>query len=199
MENNLTVFVVFGPQGSGKSTQVERLATHLNLKVFEAGKALRTRAEVDENLHQQVKQGFLVADETMLQIVEEFISDNTTKNGYVFDGYPRNLTQFEGFKSLVTKYHWSVAGIFINLSDDSAKERLSTRFQIIDGQKVMREDDKPEVVQKRLDTFKRETLPLKAKFSKDYTLLEINGEPPVETVTSEITEAVNHFLNVTDK
>ncbi|MCR4277489.1 MAG: nucleoside monophosphate kinase [Candidatus Berkelbacteria bacterium] len=199
MGNNLTVFVMFGPQGSGKSTQVERLASKLNLKVFEAGEALRTRSQIDENIHLQLKQGILVADETMREIIEEFISDNTTKTGYVFDGYPRNVNQFEGFMSLVTKYHWEVVGIFINLSDESAKKRLSTRFQIIDGQKVFREDDKPEIVQNRLDTFKRETLPLKAKFLEVYNLLEIDGEPPVDTVTSEISEAVDRFLNDANK
>ena len=195
MKEQSTIFVVFGPQGSGKSTQVERLAERASMKVFEAGKELRSRSVVDENLHRQVSQGILVADETMLEIVDQFISENPSPKGYVFDGYPRNLNQFKGFESLVKKYGWSVAGIFVNLSDESAKKRLETRFQIVDGQKITREDDKPEIVQKRLDTFKQETLPLKEKFGQIYKLLEIDGEPPMDTVTSEISEAVDRFLN----
>lgn len=198
MKEPSTIFVVFGPQGSGKSTQVERLALRTSMKVFEAGKELRKRSVVDENLHRQVSQGILVADETMLEIVDEFISGNPSLKGYVFDGYPRNLNQFRGFESLVKKYGWQVAGIFINLSDESAKKRLETRFQIVDGQKITREDDKPEIVQKRLDTFKQETLPLKEKFGQIYKLLEIDGEPPMDTVTSEISEAVDQFLNDSD-
>jgi adenylate kinase len=198
MREQLTIFVVFGPQGSGKSTQVERLAERASMKVFEAGKELRSRSVVDENLHRQVSQGILVADETMLEIVDQFISANPSPKGYVFDGYPRNLNQFKGFESLVKNYGWRVAGIFVNLSDESAKKRLETRFQIVDGQKITREDDKPEIVQKRLDTFKQETLPLKEKFGQLYKLLEIDGEPPMDTVTSEISEAVDRFLNDSD-
>ncbi|KKU42877.1 MAG: Adenylate kinase [Berkelbacteria bacterium GW2011_GWA2_46_7] len=163
MPKKSTIFVVFGPQGSGKSTQVERLATRLDYKVFEAGEVLRK---------------------------------NSTTSSYIFDGYPRNLNQFDGFMKLVKKYDWQVAGIFINLSNESAKIRLSTRFQIIDGQKVMREDDKPDVVGHRLDVFKKETLPLKNKFKENYQLLEIDGEPPVDEVTTQISMTVDRFLDV---
>ncbi|SRR3989344_328567 len=196
MPKKSTIFVVFGPQGSGKSTQVERLATRLDYKVFEAGEVLRKRAVIDEDLHQKIKQGVLVSDETMLDIVDQYILENSTTSSYIFDGYPRNLNQFDGFMKLVKKYDWQVAGIFINLSNESAKIRLSTRFQIIDGQKVMREDDKPDVVGHRLDVFKKETLPLKNKFKENYQLLEIDGEPPVDEVTTQISMTVDRFLDV---
>ena len=195
MTNQPTVFVVFGPQGSGKSTQVARLAEKHDLKVFEAGKALRERAATDEKLRQEVTTGVLVSDDTMREIVESFIGSNPSAQGYVFDGYPRNLNQFTGFESLVEEHGWHVAGIFINLTDESAKKRISTRFQIVDGQKITREDDKPEIVQKRLDTFKAETLPLKASFGEKYKLLEIDGEPAIDDVTDQIVEAVDQFLH----
>ena len=195
MANLPIVFVVFGPQGSGKSTQVARLAERQGLKVFEAGKALRERAEHDEKLRQEISVGILVSDEMMRTIVEAFVAENESENGYVFDGYPRDLRQFVGFESLVEQYHWRVAGIFINLTDESAKKRLSTRFEMVNGQKVVRADDTPEIVQKRLNTFKKETLPLKEQFSSHYQLLEIDGEPPVDDVTSLIDTAVDQFLD----
>ncbi len=194
----MVVFVVFGPQGSGKSTQVARLAAQHNLTVFEAGKVLRDRAAVDDGLHRQISQGILVADGTMLIIVDEFIAESGTVNGYVFDGYPRNDNQFEGFKMLVDKYGWKVAGIFINLSDKSAKERLRTRYRIVNGRKVTREDDQPEIVQKRLETFKKETLPLKERFGRFYRLLEIDGEPPMDDVTAQVFSVVDDFLDARD-
>lgn len=194
----LLIFVVFGPQGSGKSTQVERLAEKLSLKVFEAGEVLRARAEVDEKIHQILKQGTLVSDETMLEIIDEFMAEHNSTIGYVFDGYPRNEDQFNGFIKIMSPLDARVAGLFINLSDSSAKTRLANRFTIVDGQQVRREDDQPDIVQKRLDTFKAETLPLKELFAQNFELLEIDGEPSVDEVTEEIDAAVNKFLDVRD-
>lgn len=194
----LLIFVVFGPQGSGKSTQVERLAEKLSLKVFEAGEVLRARAEVDEKIHQILKQGTLVSDETMLEIIDEYMAEHNSTTGYVFDGYPRNQDQFNGFIKIMSPLDARVAGLFINLSDSSAKTRLANRFTIVDGQQVRREDDQPDIVQKRLDTFKAETLPLKELFAQHFELLEIDGEPSVDVVTEEIDAAVNKFLDVRD-
>ena len=191
----LTILVVFGPQGSGKSTQVERLAKKLGLTIFEAGEVLRARAQVDEKIHQTLQQGELVSDETMLGIIDEFIAEHQSASGYVFDGYPRNRDQFNDFLTIATNSRARTAGIFINLSDASAKQRLAGRFTLVDGKRVTREDDQPDIVQKRLETFKSETLPLKELFAQNFELLEIDGEPSVDEVTKEIDEAVGKFLD----
>ncbi|MDP3993294.1 MAG: nucleoside monophosphate kinase [bacterium] len=192
---SLTILVVFGPQGSGKSTQVERLAERLDLKVFEAGEVLRARAQVDEKIHQTLQHGELVDDKTMLGIIDEFIAEHRSTSGYVFDGYPRNRDQFNDLLTLTTNSRARTAGIFINLSDASAKQRLAGRFTLVGGQRVTREDDQPEIVQKRLETFKSETLPLKELFAQNFALLEIDGEPSADEVTKEIDEAVDKFLD----
>ncbi|MEK7535339.1 MAG: nucleoside monophosphate kinase [Patescibacteria group bacterium] len=193
--NSKVVFVIFGPQGSGKSTQVERLAKTLNFAIFEAGTVLREMAKTDKLLHQQISNGVLVGDESMFEIVDKFVEDTAPSKGYVFDGYPRNIDQFAGFSTIASKYNWRVAGIFINLSDKSATSRLSQRFQLINGQKVVREDDSPEIVKKRLETFKRETLPLRESFREKFTLLEIDGEPGMDEVSQQISTAVGEFLH----
>jgi len=188
--NSPLVFVVFGPQGSGKSTQVERLAAKFGLNILEAGEVLRHRAKTDAHLLELVNSGTLVSDEVMTEIVEEEIEKFDHQRGVVFDGYPRDITQFNGFKMLADRYQWQVIAIFINLSDETAQARLKGRFQLVDGQKVTREDDQPAIVQKRLDTFRRETLPLKRLFNDAYQLIEIDGEPPIDAVTAEINLAL---------
>lgn len=197
-EQPLLIFVVFGPQGSGKSTQVERLAKKLGLKIFEAGEVLRSRAKTDQKVRQILKQGTLVSDKTMLEIIDKFMTEDISPVGYVFDGFPRNQDQFNDFIKIMTPLGVRVAGIFINLSDSSAKSRLASRFTIVDGHQVRREDDQPDIVQKRLDTFRAETLPLKKLFAQHFNLLEIDGEPPVDRVTEEIDSSVDEFLNVRD-
>lgn len=189
-----TAFVIFGPQGSGKSTQVELLARHLNFEVFEAGQVLRQRSANNESLHHQLTEGVLVSDEVIFNIANSYIKEHNAP-GYIFDGYPRNLDQCIGFQRLVTAHQWQAAAIFINLSDESAKTRLSTRYEMVGGKKVIREDDKPEIVEKRLDTFKQQTLPIKEWFRTNYRLLEIDGEPSIETVATEVNDAVNIFLH----
>lgn len=194
-DNLPVVWVVFGPQGSGKTTQVERLAERYGLKIFEVGKILRARAKIDEKLQRNLNQGTLVDNATILGIVDDFISKQISPNGYVFDGYPRNSVQFNDLITLQKKYGWQVAAIFINLSDGSVKQRLSTRFRLIDGQKIIRDDDKPEIIEKRLDNYKKETLPLRERFAETFQLLEIDGEPPVANVTAQINTAVDRFFN----
>lgn len=195
---SLTIFVVFGPQGSGKSTQVERLARRMGLKVFEAGEALRTRAKSDRKLRRVMQRGLLVSNETILQITKEFISVHQSDNGYVFDGYPRNHQQFNDLSKIVKQTNARMVGIFINLTDISAKQRLANRYTVVNGQRLFRDDDRPEIVQKRLDTFRAETLPLKELFAKHYGLLEVDGEPSVDVVTEEINAAVDKFLDAGD-
>lgn len=195
MKDGGLALVVFGPQGSGKSTQVERLAQSQRLVIFEAGEELRQRARDDIKIRDQITKGVLVEDEVMRTIIEEFIKIHPSQTGYIFDGYPRDLIQFQGFQTLVRKYGWHAIGIFINLSDESAKKRLSERYQIIDGKKIKRPDDNPDTVQKRLNTFRIETLPLKDNFSNDFELLEINGEPSVDEVTDQIRLAVDQIFN----
>lgn len=194
-KSNQLAIVVFGPQGSGKSTQVERLAGQFGLEVFETGAVLRRRAETDEALREQLSQGTLVSDEMMLEIVESELTTFDSPKGFVFDSYPRNLAEFDDFARLAKRLHWHVIGLFINLSDQSAKDRLKKRFSIVDGQKTFREDDQPEIVQKRLDIFKAETLPLKDKFKDEFVIIEINGEPAVDIVTAEINRSLSTLID----
>jgi len=187
--------VVFGPQGSGKSTQVERIASKFDLEEFDTGAILRERAKTDAQLHSQISQGQLVDEETVRDIVEEELLEVRPKKGFVFDGYPRNEVEFDDFSVLAKEKSWQVVGVFINLSDESAKERLRQRFQIIDGQKVFRDDDQPAIVQKRLDTFKQETLPVKKMFEQNFQIIEIDGEPSMEQVTTEINQALTPLIH----
>ncbi|MEK7171091.1 MAG: nucleoside monophosphate kinase [Patescibacteria group bacterium] len=190
-----SVLIVFGPQGSGKSTQVKHLAQKYNLKVFEAGAKLRELSIVDENIHQQITSGQLVSNQILRQLVEDYVSQLPSDQGIIFDGYPRNQQQCQDFKELVEKYDWQVTLIYIHLSDKSAKSRLSMRFQLIDGKKIYREDDKPEIVERRLVTFRKETLPVKDWLAEHYRSIEIDGEPAVDAVTDQINRALEPIIN----
>ena len=192
--NRKIIFVIFGPQGSGKSTQVELLRAKYQLTVFEAGDQLRRKAAVDEELHQTIKKGQLVANDQMLKLVNEFIDTHPADNGYIFDGYPRNIEQSQGFLRLAHANNWHVVVIYMHISDTTAKKRLSQRFEIINGEKFIREDDQPEVVNKRLSIFKSVTLPIKSFLSKYFTVLEVDGEPDEATVWADVQNKLERKL-----
>ncbi|OGD61088.1 hypothetical protein A3A71_02525 [Candidatus Berkelbacteria bacterium RIFCSPLOWO2_01_FULL_50_28] len=189
------VFVVIGAQGSGKSTQAERLAKRLGFTRFESGEILRGLALKDEHLRDFLKTGNLLTDENIAVIVERFVEDNSSATGFVFDGFPRTITQGPILKQLAEKYGWKVVGVNIVISDETAKLRLSKRVSVVDGKETVRDDDRPEIVEKRLRVYHERTEPILSYFKENFSLIKINGEPDRDAVTSEINAVLAHLLD----
>ena len=108
------------------------------------------------------------------------------------DGFPRNIDQVELLVELVKRHAWSITAIYIVVSDRVAVERLSHRVTVVDGQEVRRDDDKPEIVQKRLHNFRDQTLPVINWIGNNYKLIKINGEQSIEGVTEDISKAIDN-------
>jgi len=188
-------YLIFGPQGSGKSTQAEMLAAKLGLPFFDSGKQLREMVtkggETAEQVGKIMQTGQLVPNEILRQIFDEYIHSHDCSRGLVMDGFPRNMTQTQLFSDLARDYSWEVTAFYVAISDETAKERLSKRYQVIDGKKVFRQDDKPAIVAKRLAVFKQETMPVIKWLKEHYDVHEIDGEPPREKVFENIIEKIN--------
>jgi len=184
------LFIVFGPQGSGKSTQGQRLAQRLNLPYFESGAILRAQASTDPSLNDNVTRGILVTDEQMQSIVERFLAQHPNKRGFVFDGFPRTLSQVTILDQMAAKYGWRVIGIYLKISDETVRQRLATRYQLINGKQARRADDTPEIISKRLATYHQRTRPILDNLKKRHVVIEIDGEQPIDIVTDEIWQAV---------
>ena len=193
--NRRVVYLVFGPQGSGKSTQAEFLSTKLKLPFFDSGSELRRIAEGESEiaveLSTTLKHGALVSNDILEDIFEEFISNHNCENGMVIDGFPRTIEQAKLLSKLSHKYNWEIVSFFVDISDETAKNRLSKRYKLVNGKKVFRSDDKPEVVSKRLELFKQETLPVIDWLAGEYVLHRIDGEPSRDEVFKEILSNIN--------
>lgn len=191
----MTVYLIFGPQGSGKSTQGEHLATTLNLPYFDAGTSLRALAksgsEEGIRVEQIMERGELVPNAVLKSLFYSFMKENDCTRGMVADGFPRNEVQIELLDELARDHHWEIIGIFIEIDDTVAKERLAKRTIIVDGQEQKRDDDQPEIVQKRLDTFRRETLPVIEWLKTNWVLLTIDGQPSVDEVSAAVLSAIH--------
>jgi len=194
--------VILGPQGSGKGTQVELLAKKFNLTVFSAGNILRN--STNSVITDAMTSGNLVPDQYLRQIVEEFLQQNTTATGFIFDGYPRTIAQYAQLKSLLPKID---AVINIEISEAETIRRLSARrtcikcgeiynlltkppkgsvCDVCGGELVQREDDKPEAIKRRLQIYREQTHPVFTQAVEEGVGIEVNGAQPIEKVFQDI-------------
>jgi len=195
-KNNLGhAWIVFGPQGSGKSTQAEKLAAHLSCPLFEAGEQIRelTRSDTPtaKQANEAMQNGQLIPNHILKHLIINFLGTVDAHQMIVFDGFPRNLDQCQVLQELVKQYHWRVTGLFIDIDDKTAKERLANRFTVVNGEKAYRKDDTPVIVAKRLATFKLETLPIIDWLQEHHQVITIDGHPSIPEVTTAIFDQVD--------
>jgi adenylate kinase len=203
--------VILGPQGSGKGTQAEMLAEKFGLLHIETGKILRKIAESDHPWGKKIKQmmlnGELVSDDILNAVLKETLATIHPK-GYLFDGTPRNLSQYELINKVLAERAEKIDRVvYLNIPEEETIKRLSSRrtcstcgriYNIITdpptvsnqcdcgGELIHREDDQPQAIKKRLEWGR--TTEIKQQAQKEGILLEINGEQPIEDIHKEIVE-----------
>lgn len=205
-----------GPPGSGKGTQAKNLAEKLNLTYFGSGDLMRAEAKKGTEygkIFQSVwdkGKGELVPDEIAEKFFEEKFLALDFGQGVVFDGYPRTLKQAEHLENVFTDKNEDFIVIDIEVSDQSIIKRMQTRRVCqdcgkiyfnhknndqcakCDGKLIRRQEDEPEVVQKRLDVYEHQTKPLIDFFAKEGRLITVDGEPSIEEVEKEILKIVQN-------
>lgn len=185
-----TVFLVFGPQGSGKSTQGQRLAAKLNLPFFDTGAELRHLAsentEIGQHIKEQMSTGGLVNSQYFETIINNFVIGHDITRGIVIDGFPRVEEQAWVLEKFAKLHQLAVIAILIQISDETSVKRLTLRAQT-----EHRPDDTDAIITKRLASYKRETVPVINYLRQHYQLVEIDGQPDVDTVTAKMFEALN--------
>jgi adenylate kinase len=207
------IVVILGPQGSGKGTQAKLLAKDFQSRYFEGGEILRQKArqqtpqglEINRLINQE---GKLVPDAMMAAIVQDWLAEGLGER-VVFDGYPRNLAQYQNLKEILAKKGFKIDKvIFLQVSQATAIGRLTKRRvcphchleynlltkpprqdELCDQCRVkleQRPDDTPAVIKKRLATYFQETEPVIAQARRDGLLLTIDGEQPIVKIHREI-------------
>ena len=172
--------VLLGPPGSGKGTQGERLNEDLRLPYYATGDILRAAVRDETELGREAKEymdrGDLVPDEVIVGVIAERIDSSEALDGFILDGFPRTTPQAEALDAKLSELGRGVTAVLlIDVSDDEVVRRLGGRrtceanghvFHVefeppqqegvcdIDGSPlVVRDDDKPEVIRKRLETY----------------------------------------------
>jgi len=205
--------VLLGPPGSGKGTQGERLQEDLRLPYYATGDilraAVREETELGRTARQYMDAGDLVPDDVIVGVIVEALESEQARDGFILDGFPRTTPQAEALAAKLAELGRAVnAVLLIDVSDDEVVRRLGGRrtceanghvFHLefnppkvegvcdIDGSKlIVRDDDKPEVIHKRLDTYHEKTEPLVDYYDSRSVLRRIDGEQPPDDVEAEI-------------
>ena len=178
--------VLLGAPGSGKGTQATRLREHLQVPHISTGELLRAAVKAGTPLGLQAKAvmeaGSLVSDEIVLGMLEERLTAGDTGNGFILDGYPRNLAQANALDALLTKLAQPVdIAVQLDVDTELLIGRLAGRAQA-EG----RADDSPEAVRNRLKVYNDATAPVVDFYRNSGRLACVDGVGGMDEVFSRI-------------
>jgi len=205
--------ILLGAPGAGKGTQAEILSKLLNIPTVSTGNILRAAMKegtpVGLKAKEYVDNGQLVPDGVIIDIIKERLAESDCKNGYILDGVPRTVPQAKAMEEMGVEIDCALS---IEVEDSVIVERMSGRrtcrqcsqtFHIANnppkqegicdfcgGELGIRKDDAPETVTKRLETYHRETEPLKDFYAERNKLWTVENQPSIEETTLVIRKAL---------
>ena len=208
--------ILMGPPGSGKGTQAANLAERLEVDAVSSGDLFRDHQRRDTKLGRlartYMERGVYVPDEVTINMIMEWITDPDHEGGFVLDGFPRTQSQAEALDEELVDRGGIDRVVFIKVSDEELVKRLGGRIlcascqrpynlnsspPLLEGQcdacgseLYQRDDDKQDVVAKRIEVYNRETSPVVEYYRASGALSEIDGEQPVEAVEHALSAAV---------
>lgn len=182
--------VLLGAPGSGKGTQASRLKEHLQVPHVSTGDLLRAEVKAGSPLGLQAKEvmarGELVSDAILLGMLEDRFSRDDVANGFILDGYPRNLAQAAALDALLQRIGQPIdAAIQLEVDNELLIDRLAGRAQA-EG----RSDDNPESVRKRLQVYDDQTAPVIGYYRDAGRLGVVDGVGTLDEVSSRILAAL---------
>lgn len=207
------VLILLGPPGAGKGTQAARLSALLGLPHVATGDLLRAHlargSELGQLARRYMDRGELVPDETVLKMLRERLALDDCRAGCVLDGFPRTLPQGEALERMVAEQGWQVRVVNLDVPDAVLVERLTGRrlcrkdgshihhlrfapprtpdhCDRCGGELYQRDDDRAEVVARRLEVYRAQTAPLLDFYRARGVLRALDGDRAPEAVLAEL-------------
>ena len=188
------IIVLLGPPGSGKGTQAELICKKFGFFHFSTGNILRNevkkKTKIGKEIELIINAGKLISDKIIIKIVDNQISKQLKLyKGFLFDGFPRNLSQAKAFDILLGKNNQSITSVIqLSVNEEEISKRIQKRKL-----EEKREDDNENVLKSRLDVYFDETKPLLDFYQKKNKLNKINGTQTINDVNDQIN---SHILNL---
>lgn len=207
--------VLFGPQGSGKSTQGRLLSEYFGVPYFSSGEMFRSeikkKTPLGNMIAEYVSGGMLAPDELVDAVIKKNLSATKMGGGFILDGYPRNVEQ----ANTLDKLQKIQLAIQIKLTDQAAVNRLSGRLQcqgcrelfhesllpketghrctFCGGTLAKRDDDKEAIIRKRLAAYRFMTEPIAGYYRQKGVLLAVNGMQSVDELFEELVKKTHRL------
>ena len=184
--------ILLGPPGSGKGTQAQLLVQRYGIVQLSTGEMLRAAVAAGTPVGLKAKEimasGGLVPDEVVVGIISDRIEQPDAKNGFILDGFPRTVPQAEALDELLRHKHLKLdAVIELRVNESALLSRVETRVaQMRERGEEVRLDDTPEVLTKRLASYRSQTEPLIHYYSERRKLSTIDGMMAIDEVTRAI-------------
>ena len=190
--------ILFGAPGAGKGTQANFLINEFDLIQISTGDMLRESVKHQTELGKKVENimanGDLVPDEIIFSLISNRLNDKDLKNGFIFDGFPRNLKQAEKLEQIMNQRNINLDFVFhIDVDEDILASRIENRAK---QEKITRKDDTSAVLIERLKVYNRETKPVLDYYSKKNVLNVIDGMGTIEQVSSNIAMKIKKDFKV---
>jgi adenylate kinase len=178
--------IFLGPPGAGKGTQAGRLAEFCQIPIIGTGDMLRQaisdQTELGKKAQSYVDEGDLVPDNLILDLIRERLSQPDAKNGWILDGFPRNVNQAEFLDHLLSDMQQECHFVIdLEVPDEVIIERLLHRG---------RKDDNKHTIAHRLDVYRQQTAPVIDYYKKQGSLFPIQGDRTCEEVTSALQKII---------
>lgn len=205
--------ILLGPPGSGKGTQGERLQEDFRLPYYATGDILRAAVRDETDLGRSAKEymdrGDLVPDEVIIGVIGERVESPAAADGFILDGFPRTVGQADALGAEMDDLSRSItAALLIDVDDDEVVRRLGGRrtcvknghifhiefdppknedvCDVCGARLIVRDDDKPDVIRHRLDTYHEKTKPLVAFYEGKGLLKQVDGSLEPDEVGNRI-------------
>jgi adenylate kinase len=213
--------VLVGPPGAGKGTQAQFIAAHLSIPRISTGDIFRYNVANNTELgilaKEYMDKGDLVPDEVTVAMVRDRLAEPDAKSGFLLDGFPRNVPQAETLKKILSELDQKLTVVLeLVVDEDEVVRRLSGRRTCRNCQRVwhvlydppsvegvcdacggelfQRDDDKEEVIRRRLEVYREQTSPLIAFYRAEGILVDIDAAGPVEEVTQRALTALQPYV-----
>ncbi len=210
------IIILFGPPGCGKGTHAEILSKRWNLLPVATGEIFRQERAKGTDLGKKIEgfldSGQLVPDDIVLEVIRRYLRQNKNR-GFIFDGFPRTLTQGLGLDKILRDLNKTISYVFLlEISEAEIIRRLTTRrvcrkcekvyntefsppakegiCDVCGGEVYQREDDKEETIRKRIEVYETQTKDLIYFYEKKGLLYRINGELGKEEVQRLLNEII---------
>ncbi len=205
--------IMLGAPGAGKGTQAIKISKECAIPHISTGDIFRANIKNETELGKKAKtymdQGLLVPDELVVDLVVDRVNQADCANGYVLDGFPRTIPQAEALDAALASMGQKVDyAINVDVPDENIVRRMSGRRACVNcgatyhivyaptkeenicdgcqGELILREDDKPETVQKRLNVYHEQTQPLIDYYTEKDILVDVDGTMDIEDVFAAI-------------